>query len=139
LLSLAFADMGTFQAGGIDSLSAVELSNSLGTSFAVPLPSTLVFDYPSSQAMAQYIHSVLGPKASADSSETPSLVLASEGDLLSPQKHVSMRTEDTTKGLVGIIIASRSPGSGHCAGDACFDAVQLVPFNRWDLDAVWVR
>ncbi len=49
---------------GIDSLMAVELRNALGRGLALPqpLPATLIFDYPSIQAIAAYLaHEVLVP------------------------------------------------------------------------------
>jgi 3-oxoacyl-(acyl-carrier-protein) synthase/acyl carrier protein len=40
---------------GLDSLGAVELRNSLAASFALPLPATVVFDYPTIEALSKYI------------------------------------------------------------------------------------
>jgi myxalamid-type polyketide synthase MxaB len=40
---------------GIDSLMAVELTNLLGASLGLTLPSTLVFDYPTLEAMVDYL------------------------------------------------------------------------------------
>lgn len=61
-------DLGTDQplmAAGLDSLGAVELRNSLESSFAIEMPSTLVFDYPTVKSMAGYIASRLGPVISS--------------------------------------------------------------------------
>lgn len=43
---------------GLDSLGAVELHRSLESDFATQLPATLAFDYPTPQALAQYILSL---------------------------------------------------------------------------------
>lgn len=40
---------------GLDSLRAVELRNSLASSFNLQLPSTVVFDYPTIEALSKYI------------------------------------------------------------------------------------
>ena len=50
-----------FVAGAFDSLSAVELSNVIGITMGVNLPSTLVFDCPSVSALAGYVHHLMYP------------------------------------------------------------------------------
>ncbi|WP_213455453.1 type I polyketide synthase, partial [Rhizomonospora bruguierae] len=68
-----------FQDLGFDSLTAVELRNQLGTATGVRLPATLVFDYPTAQAVADHIGSLLGPATGA--AATP-VVRAVEADQL---------------------------------------------------------
>ena len=53
---------GQLAAGSFDSLSAVELTNGLNFILDLKLPGTLVFDYPSVNAIAGYIHSQLADK-----------------------------------------------------------------------------
>jgi acyl carrier protein len=43
---------------GLDSLGAVELRNSLAASFNLQLPATVVFDYPTIEALSKYIASL---------------------------------------------------------------------------------
>ena len=62
---------GQLAAGSFDSLSAVELTNGLNTMLDLKLPGTLVFDYPSVNAIAGYIHSQLADKDTA--AELPAL------------------------------------------------------------------
>ena len=40
---------------GLDSLGAVELRNSLSAAFSLNLPATVVFDYPSIEALSKYV------------------------------------------------------------------------------------
>lgn len=42
---------------GLDSLGAVELRNQLSAQFNVDLPATLIFDHPTSAALASFIQS----------------------------------------------------------------------------------
>jgi len=75
----AFRDM------GMESLTAVELRNRLSESTRLQLPATLVFDYPSPAAIAEYLTAQLasqfasaGTAASAGSADSPDILTALE-------------------------------------------------------------
>lgn len=87
-------------AAGLDSLGAVELRNSLQGQLGLELPSTLVFDYPTVDSMAQYIASKLQP-AVVQTSMMASSVFAMPA--------VMMSRDGQAAGLVVCSIASRSP------------------------------
>jgi acyl transferase domain-containing protein len=61
---------------GLDSLMAVELRNTLGAALGRPLPATLLFDYPTIDALTDFLASSLQidsetqPEAKADSTDT---------------------------------------------------------------------
>jgi hypothetical protein len=46
---------------GLDSLTAVELRNSLATAFSVDLPATVMFDYPTVDALAGFVAERVAP------------------------------------------------------------------------------
>jgi Phosphopantetheine attachment site len=50
---------------GLDSLGAVELRNALSAKFGTDLPATVVFDYPTLNAMMEFIASLAAARAPA--------------------------------------------------------------------------
>jgi acyl carrier protein len=114
-------------AAGLDSLGAVELRNSLQGQLGLELPSTLVFDYPTVDSMAQYIASKLQPFAVQSS-----IAMASSAAAALPAMAVSRGAH--AAGLVVCSIASRSPKEVMRKDLAAVDAASVVPLQRWDLN-----
>ncbi len=66
ILGAAVAADQPIMEAGLDSLGAVELRNTIATQFGIEdLPATLVFDYPTANALANHLASVQGPAAAA--------------------------------------------------------------------------
>ena len=136
-----FAGTDTFPAGGFDSLSAVELSSTVSTALGMQLPGTLVFDYPSVSAMAQYIHSLLAPAQQANNNNSGSSTVGSELVTtlsgLGPADNAPASSQ-----LISIALASRLPtGYSGTAGELVAggaDGISLVPYSRWDLEGLRV-
>ncbi|CAN3983699.1 Modular polyketide synthase [Kitasatospora purpeofusca] len=115
-----------FKELGIDSLTAVELRNALGTATGLRLPATLVFNYPTPKALAAHLATELVGEEPAPAAPTAPAAPAAG-------------TEDEPIAIVAV--GCRFPG-GLDSGEDLWrfvagggDAVTGLPTDRgWDLD-----
>ena len=125
---------------GLDSLSSVELKNSLEAKLGAELPSTLVFDYPTMAALAGFLAAKIQPGAAAASASE----LSSYGSEASygwesedevPAGRRALAPAQRARQVVTVTgWAVRAPADAF-AGLEPVDAVRLVPASRWDLEA----
>ncbi|MGW0565640.1 SDR family NAD(P)-dependent oxidoreductase, partial [Streptomyces sp. NPDC003016] len=116
---------------GFDSLTAVELRNRLNTTTGLRLPATMVFDYPTVEALADHLlDELVGPEA-ADTDATTAVPVLSQAML-----------DDDPVVIVGM--SCRFPGGIGSPEDLWrvvtegTDVVTDFPDNRgWDVDGLY--
>ncbi|MEV7523953.1 type I polyketide synthase [Streptomyces sp. NPDC091371] len=118
-----------FKELGFDSLAAVELRNALNSATGLRLPVTLVFDYPTTRAVADYLDTELGGSGT-------------EPEAGQPETAPVTLSDDEPIAIVGI--SCRFPGGVRSAEDLWDlvaegrDAIADFPADRgWDTDAIY--
>ncbi|WP_329061791.1 type I polyketide synthase [Streptomyces sp. NBC_01429] len=115
-----------FKDFGFDSLAAIELRNALTAETGQRLPATLVFDYPSPDALATYLAGRLG------------------GEQAGPRKRTRTKAVRADEPLAIVGMSCRYPGGVASPGELWqlvadgTDAISEFPDNRgWDTDRIY--
>ncbi|MGQ0842400.1 SDR family NAD(P)-dependent oxidoreductase, partial [Actinokineospora sp.] len=93
---------------GFDSLTSVELRNRLNTITGLRLPTTLVFDYPTSAAVADFLGTALAPAATSESASPQADLDRLDTTLRSSTVDLTERAELADR-LAGLLAWLREP------------------------------
>jgi NAD(P)-dependent dehydrogenase (short-subunit alcohol dehydrogenase family)/acyl carrier protein len=66
---------------GLDSLMSIEMRNALGAALGVPLPATLLFDYPTTEALGRFLEGLLTPSVNGKDDQGAGRGPAAEQDV----------------------------------------------------------
>jgi NADPH:quinone reductase-like Zn-dependent oxidoreductase/acyl carrier protein len=120
-------------AAGLDSLGAVELRNSLEGRLGLQLPSTLVFDYPTVDAISEYVGTQMAPVG--DENEEADIgsatMLVDSSNIFGALTNSISSSMPTTLLVTGV--ASRTPQSALSRGITT-DVITSTPTSRWDVE-----
>lgn len=121
---------------GLDSLGSVEFANVLSRRFGMQMPATLVFDYPTVNAVAAYLHAKLQALApiAAESAKAPG-VSAVPVSLPVPVSANGMHSVSTAVAILAAVSHPTATAS-HSCGDIAWeqDHITPIPDTRWDAD-----
>jgi acyl transferase domain-containing protein/NADPH:quinone reductase-like Zn-dependent oxidoreductase/acyl carrier protein len=138
ILDLVSAALPDFHAGegmldrgflqiGFTSLTALTFQKRLSEAFDIEIPLTFVFDYPTINLAAEYIHSTLSGGISSQGISLPSI-----GGQVSPKEPIAV-----------IGMACRMPGGSNSVDEFWQflmnrgDSAREVPIDRWDMDKLY--
>ena len=124
-------------AAGLDSLGTVELRNTLESKLGLQLPATLVFDYPTVNALADLLYPKLAVATAAAAVEQQLEVIHSHETASLPATtlklvpHQEARNSPALVAMTAMVIRSAQDAISSIPGT---DAVRLIPLERWDAD-----
>ena len=117
-------------AAGLDSLGMVEVRNALQTRLGLHLPSTLLFDHPTVDAISAFVSQQLAAEVPATQDSTQA-VLSHPQSMLSVPQQQSARSQ--TMVVTALVVAAPQ---NTFQSTAAVDSITQVPLSRWDVDAV---
>jgi polyketide synthase 12/myxalamid-type polyketide synthase MxaB len=83
---------------GLDSLMSIEMRNALGAALGVTLPATLLFDYPTTEALGGYLEGLLAPPAPEPAA--PPSVVASAAAPDEPSNELAQLSQSELEALL---------------------------------------
>ncbi|HEU5073919.1 MAG TPA: beta-ketoacyl synthase N-terminal-like domain-containing protein, partial [Polyangiaceae bacterium] len=131
-----------FRTLGLDSLMGLEIRNRLERTLAIKLPATVVWNYSSVSALAQYLAGAV-PVAAPAGSSSGARALPVEPLLAATTTEAAPTARQVVPDAVAIVgVGCRYPGGASTPDEFWklllngVDAISEVPADRWDVDRV---
>lgn len=135
-------------AGGLDSLGAVEYVNLISRRLNLQLPSTLVFDYPTTAAVSSYLMSRLAVQQQKPALAAAQLSTTEQSSIGQPTMSYNPSSRGPSAAAMAVSILGcvlkpiQAPATiphelGSASTTLCLpvlDAIIPIPHNRWDTD-----
>ena len=140
LQSIVGESIGTeepLMSAGLDSLGSVEFANVLSRQFGMQMPGTLVFDYPTVNAISAYLYDKLAAIAPAPSAASSAVATVTQVPVSSPVPLPAVQQQPRST-AVAIMAAASHPimSAVHSCGTFPWDQdhITTIPDARWDAD-----
>ena len=118
---------------GLDSLSGVELVNSLGSTFSTELEPTALFDYPTVGGLSQYLTGLMGAETDVSAQVSTTQV---DRAIIDVQSNTKQCHSVTAYALTLPIVEDSSDDNGDLRALSSFVTCKNVPLARWDMEQI---
>ena len=140
LQSIVGESIGTgepLMSAGLDSLGSVEFANVLSRQFRMQMPGTLVFDYPTLNAISTYLYDKLAAVAPAAVAASSAVATVTQAPVSSPVPLPGVQQQQRST-AVAVMAAASHPvmSAAHSCGTFPWDQDHIItiPDGRWDAD-----
>ena len=128
-------------AAGLDSLGSVEFVNVLSRRLHLILPATLIFDYPTAEAVSHYLHTQMSAAAAGPAADDDVWPSVGESWAADPAQQLAAAGRAPPRAVAVLAMAEQPlqgipavPTYGAGGAVSTMDAITCIPVARWDVE-----